>query len=225
LRSPDDRRALESLVVAGRREGLGALRAAPARREARYRVRWPVAVSGSPPVAALDVSQHGMFVATLAPIRESHVELKVASDDQGATMRASARVARALSGPAADARGVTAGYGLELDEFSPGDEERFVGFVNRVGLRARRRLLVGAADMRLRHLILPLSAAGYVVNGASDALELATQAAASPPDLVILDPSLPVGPRRLGSHLLCYKIDASQSGREIRAIADAALLS
>src|SRR5262249_42798042 len=44
LGGTEERQQLEALVASGRIEGLGTLRSAPARREARYPLRWPVTV-------------------------------------------------------------------------------------------------------------------------------------------------------------------------------------
>lgn len=219
---PEERHALARVVEAGRADGLGTLRPAPTRREARYPVRWPVTVSRSAPIPALDVSKHGMFVATQASIGDETVEIRVASDEQGPPMRARARVARALAAASAEARGTTAGYGLELCGFAPGDDDRFSGFVARVGRRALHRLLVGAGEKRLRDLVAPLAAAGYIVTGTSASGELNREAEAAPPDLVLLDHDF--SRARLRRNTLCYTLDAAHSGKEIRALADAALL-
>ncbi len=222
IEKPDERHALETLVVAGRADGLGTLRPAPSRREARYPVRWPVSVGRSAPVPALDVSRHGLFVAMQAPINDETVEVRVAADDQGPAIRARARVARALDTPAAEARGMSPGYGLEMCGFAPGDDDRFASFVSRVGQRALHRLLVGASERRLKSLAVPLAAAGYVVTGFNNAVDLVRQAEAAPPDLVFLDHDFARG--RLARTTLCYTLENTHTGKEIRALADAALL-
>jgi hypothetical protein len=224
-----ERAALEGLVVAGRSDGLGALRPAPSRREARYPVRWPITIDGREhPFSALDVSRHGMFVATSEALEGPALEVAVSPDDGGEAMRARARVARTLDDEAASARGVTAGCGLELSEFAPGDGERFGHFVHRVGQRAARRLLVGAAQARQRALVAPLSAAGYVVSAAGDPAEVLAGAEAV--DLVFLDPSLASRDHEVRRALAARRITAfalepGQHGRTLRSLADAALLS
>jgi hypothetical protein len=221
-----ERHALESLVVAGRGDGLGALRPAPPRRDARYALRWPVAVGGvEGSVPALDVSLHGLFVATSAP-PSNDVEVALSPDDGGAALRARARVARTVDDRSAELRGVPAGCGLELSAFARGDAERFHTFVRRVGQRASRRVLVGAAETRQRALTGPLAAAGYVVAAANDAEQVI---AASPGmDLVFLDPSLGAG-RDLRNALhhrrvQAFALEPNQSGRTVRSLADSALL-
>lgn len=224
-----ERAALEGLVVAGRSEGLGALRPAPNRREARYPVRWPVTIDGREnPLSALDVSRHGLFVASTDEHNGSTVQVAVSPDDAGAAMRARARVARTLDDRSAQARGVPAGCGLEISQFAPGDGERFALFVQRVGQRSSRRLLVAAAEPRQRGLISPLMAAGYVVSAAAAVSEVL--AGADAVDLVFLDSSLSardaevrraLSARRIAS----FALEPGQNGRAVRSLADAALLS
>jgi hypothetical protein len=229
LGSQAERAALEGLVVAGRSDGLGALRPAPNRREARYPLRWPISIDGKEtPFSALDISKHGMFVATTEALKGDHLEVAVSPDDSGGAMRARARVARTLDDQMAHARGVSAGCGLELSKFAPGDAERFSLFVSRVGQRSARRLLVGAAEPRQRALVAPLSAAGYVVSTALDGQEVL--AGADSADLVFLDPSLPArdsGIRKAlaARRITAYALEPGQHGRAIRSLADAALLA
>lgn len=229
LGTQGERAALETLVVAGRGDGLGALRPAPSRREARYPVRWPIAIDGrQQPFSALDVSRHGMFVATSENLMGASFEVAVSPDDSGAAMRARARVARTLDDHAAQARGVPAGCGLELCDFAVGDADRFGLFVQRVAQRAARRLLVGAAEPRQNSLVAPLAAAGYVVSTAADAKEVL--AGAEVVDLVFIDPSLGTQDRELRRALAARRVTAfalepGHNGRAIRSLADAALLS
>lgn len=236
LASNEERQRLEALVVSGRAEGLGTLRAAPRRREARYPVRWPVALDtsvGAAFVSALDVSLRGMFVAMNPSLASKRVEIQFPNDDLTSPIRARGRVARTMTDPVAQARGVVPGYGLEIHDFSPGDDERFRGFVHRVGRRATRHVLVGAGHSELRRLVTPLVAAGYVAAGCSDANELARRAVLSRTDLVLIDASLvPGDPAARALHhklaarkTLAYRLDPAQDDRSVRSLADAALLS
>lgn len=222
-----ERHALEALVVAGRTDGLGALRPAPPRREARYPLRWPVTLNGAEQSCpALDVSRHGLFVGATLPALDN-VAVAVSPDDGGPALRARGRVARTVDDRSAELRGVAAGSGIELHDFAPGDAERFATFVERVGLRASRRLLVAANEARQRVLMGPLAAAGYVVAAANDAQEVI---AGSPGmDLVFLDPSCPAGARDLRRvlrerRIQAFALEPNQTGRTVRNLADAALL-
>jgi len=236
LSTPEERQQLEGLVASGRVEGLGTLRSAPARREARYPVRWPVAVQtpvGRAHVSALDISKSGMFVAMSTSLTSASVEIRLPPDDLSQPITARGRVARKMTGRIAQARGVSAGYGIELQEFEEGDEERFVGFVDRVGQRAGRHVVVGAATERGKEIVAVLVAAGYVATGLSDPMDILRRAATSRPDLVLIDPTLTATERaaRALSHRLnaratmAYYLDANQDERSVRGLADAALLS
>jgi PilZ domain len=236
LATPEERQQLETLVASGRVEGLGTLRSAPARREARYPVRWPVAIEtpvGRAHVSALDVSRSGMFVAMATSLTTSHVSLHVPPDEVGHLITARGRVARQMSGRVAERRGVTAGYGIEIEGFEAGDEKRFHVFVDRVGQRAGRHVVVGANVERARELVSSLVAAGYVATGLSDPAAILRRAPATRPDLVLIDPTLTAterGARTLTRRLaarstLSYQLDANQDERSVRDLADAALLS
>ena len=182
------------------------------------------------PLSALDVSRHGLFVATSAPFPDGSVEVALSPDDGGAAIRARARVARRLDDEVAQARGVAAGCGLELERFASGDGERFATFVTRVGQRANKRLLVGAGEARQRLLVAPLANAGYVVAAAAEPAEIL--AAALGCDLVILDSEFNGSQGRSNDirralaarRVQAYTLEPGQTGRGIRGLADAALL-
>lgn len=236
LGTAEEKQQLETLVASGRVEGLGTLRSAPARREARYPVRWPVAVEtpvGRAHVSALDVSRSGMFLAMSTSLTTSHVSLQLPPDEVGTPITVRGRVARQMSGRVAERRGVTAGYGIEIEGFEEGDEKRFQVFVDRVGQRAGRHVVVGANAERAKELVASLVAAGYVATGLSDPADILRRAPATRPDLVLIDPTLtatPRGGRTLSRRLaaratLSYQLDANQDERSVRDLADAALLS
>jgi PilZ domain-containing protein len=230
----EERQRLEAIVQAGRVEGLGTVRPAPPRREARYPIRWPVFIDtkhGSSPGAALDVSCHGLFVS-LAGRLAGDVEVSLPIDDLGEPIRASGRVARTIPKDVAQARGVSSGYGIELSGFSPSDETRFRMFVGRIRSRSERTVLVGAAPDRATELTAQLVAAGYVASGVSDPREIVRKAMLSPPDLVLVDQSLDTanrGARALRKALatknvMTYFLEPNQAPQTLRSLADAALL-
>lgn len=236
LSSAEERQQLESLVASGRVEGLGTLRSAPARRDSRYPVRWPVAVetpAGRAHVSALDISLRGMFLAMSTSLSGDSVEIRLPPDDNGQPISARCRVARKMTGHAAKERGVSAGYGLELVAFEAGDEERFKSFVDRVGKRACRHVVVGASADRARELVAPLTAAGYVAVAISDPNDVLRRANSARPDLVLIDPTLFITERGVrvlqnrlsGRATLAFSLDANQDERSVRSLADAALLS
>jgi hypothetical protein len=192
--SPPEREKLARLLAEAQ-EAARAAEPPPPRREVRYPVRWPIMVArGNRALraAALDVSRHGMFVASGTQLfAEPRLEITIPLDDRGAPLRASARVARSIPEETARARRLSAGVGLELTGLAGEDEKRFERFVDRVARRGRRWLLVGAAPERLRALLAELTAAGYAASGASDPPALVSKAAsARAPDLVIIDGSL-----------------------------------
>jgi hypothetical protein len=192
-----ERSTLERLIaMVG--DGARSLTPPPRRREARYPIRWPVLVRtsrGKSSLSALDVSRHGLFVAvdraTPSPLSTS-VQVTLPLDDVGGPIQASARIARTIAPEVARQRGIAPGYGLELTGFSDEDATRFAGFVDRIGRRAERKIVVGAAPERLDALCAELTAAGYTASGAADPPSLVAEAAAPSiaPDLVVLDSSL-----------------------------------
>jgi hypothetical protein len=231
LTGPEAQKGLEALVASGRAGGLGTLRAAPARCEARYPLRWPVAVTtraGRAELAALDVSRRGMFVATDAVLDAAGVELSLPCDASGRPIVARARVARAQAGAAARARGAAPGYGLELHDFHDGDRERFHDFVRRVGQRAGRQVVVGAGAERVGELVAQLAGSGYVAAGVTDAALLVHRVARARPDLVLLDPSLGTDAARRSLRrrlrVPSYELERQVDERSLRTLADAALL-
>jgi hypothetical protein len=167
----------------------------PYRREARYPVRWPVTLrtpDNKLSVRALDMSRRGMFVSGATPT-EASVHVTFTIDDRGTPILATARVARAIHDDTARVRRLPIGVGLELTSLSSQDERRFHQFVARIARRAERAIVVGASPERVLELTAALVAAGYSAAGASDASSLVARAATSsrPPDLVVLDSSLP----------------------------------
>jgi hypothetical protein len=234
LSTHEERQQLEALVHSGRGEGLGTLRPAPARREVRYPVRWPVDVNsraGASAADALDVSLRGMFVAVTPPLLAGTVEIRVPADEGAKPIRALGRIARAMSEPVAHQRGVVAGVGIEIGGFPDGDEQRFRDFVARVGLRAARHVIVGATAARLPDLVDQLTAGGYVASGLTSTADVLARVSAARPDLVLLDPSLVPSDhmarslrRALPGHTLCHRLDPNQDDRSVRDLVDAALL-
>jgi hypothetical protein len=186
-------------------EKLRALSPPPKRREARYPVRWPVFLRSARSKAslrAIDMSSGGMFVAADEVPADGPLQVAFPIDDRGAPIVASARIARRVAPDVARARGLVAGFGLEILGLATPDEGRFQQFVDRIGRRAERDVVVGASNGRVEELTTALSAAGYSVSGCSGAPELVARAAAGAriPDLVVIDASLArANPRALSA--------------------------
>jgi hypothetical protein len=234
LGSHEERQQLEALVLAGRSAGLGTARLVPSRREARYLVRWPVALDGSDggaETAALDVSLGGMFLPVEAPLG-TPVAIRLADDEGAAPIQTCGHVARRVTDEVARQRCVSAGIGIEIDAFRSGDEARFRAFIARVGRRAARHVVVGADLPRLPSILDPLVAAGYVASGVATAAEVVEHATKMHPDLLMIDRSLvpsESAARRLRRALIdcsspSVPLDGPADDASIRAIADAALL-
>jgi hypothetical protein len=215
----EERQALERIVVAGRSEGLGTLRPAPARREARFAVRWPLVADETVEAVALDLSRHGLFVAGHAAAPGARVALRITVDDGGPPLVASGRVARVLSPVDAQARGLTAGVGLEVESFAAGDAARYTALVARVEKRSQKRVLAGSTTARQLAVTAPLSAAGYVVTGVTRPSDLGDLVTRGRPDLVVVDRGFPAVARDVPS----LALDPGQDETIVRAV-DTALI-
>ncbi len=238
LSAADDRQRLETIVTATLGEGQASVRPAPARRDVRYPVRWPVAVDvghTTASLSALDISLRGMFVACAAAQLPSTVDVAFGVDDPGEKIRAIARVARWVPPPIAVARGTVTGFGLELGGFSPSDEARFHMFVTRVGRRSERSVLVVASPDRVGPLAAELLAAGYPASSVSDPDAVVSRAGLPrPPDLIVVDESFEAhgggsAVRAMRRALarrdvaVCF-LEGAQAPVAARALIDAALL-
>jgi hypothetical protein len=191
------RSQLRELLAAARRQGI-TLQPPPPRSALRFPVRWPVQIllpdrSGLD-IAALDMSIKGMFLSTLAPLPRTPLDFHLPTES-GARIRGRLRAVRAVPWKLACARGLHSGFGMEIIEFAPDDHHRYAGFVDRVGQRVQRRVLVGASPERSEKLVAGLAAAGYTVSGASDANTIIQlgECDPRPPDAALLDASLAVG--------------------------------
>ena len=229
-----DRRRLEEILALVGGERAPPFEPPPQRREARYPVSWPVMLRTPDrklAVRALDVSRRGMFVAAPGPT-QGPVHVTIGIDDHSTPVLATARVARAIHDDTARIRRLPVGVGLELVSLSSQDERRFSQFVGRVARRAEREVVVGASPDRLPELTSALAAAGYTTSGASDAPTLLTRAATAsrPPDLVVLDSSLPprmiqAARRALGARRIPMLAIHGDSPSATREHVDFALLS
>ena len=232
-------------ILASARKQLGTVKPPLRRRDARYPLKWPVALTAHDGSArpcstlALDISQRGLFVAASLrlPMR-TIVDLALpADDDTGAPLCAQARVVRAIGPDVARLQGLSPGVGVRLVGLGAGENSaRFDEFVRRVGQRAQRRIVVGAAPGRMHDLMSTLGGAGYSVFGGTSALAVLsrTDQTRLPPDLVVVDESLrtsdPGGmgqlTRRLADgRLVSFELTGEQSAARARAMADEALVS
>lgn len=208
------RRQLRELLRVAQTRGV-VLDPPPSRRHVRFPVRWPVcfALRAQPQLdlSALDVSQRGLFVATMERLPAGTLDFSLLPEAGMSPIRGRARVAREVPWKMACSRGLTTGFGLEITDFAPRDRERYEAFVERIGQRARRRVVVGASPERTEALVAGLSSAGYSVTGTSDpnALVQLVECDARPPDVAVLCSTLTVNPdavRRLEQVLGSRKV-------------------
>jgi hypothetical protein len=144
----------------------------PARLTRRYPVEWPVCLGTARGVVraeALDVSRDGMFVRQSSALAlDASLGFSVVLDDGDRPVSGLSRVVRVIDEDAARNCALASGYGLQIVEMSDIDRARWQAFLERIGRRAERRVLIGAAAGRLRELQGALAAAGYAVTGATD---------------------------------------------------------
>jgi hypothetical protein len=191
------RRQLLDLLREARSQGI-VLTPPPPRRHVRFPVRWPAHFilpnhrGVSLPV--LDVSNSGLFVATLESLPSTTLEFYLPTEQPDTPIHGCARVVRQVPWSMACARGLSSGFGLEILDFSGVDCARFDNFVARVGRRVQRRIVVGASQARTEELVTALAAAGYTVTGSSDpnAIIKLAECEPRPPDAAVIDSSLPL---------------------------------
>lgn len=169
------------------------IRPPPSRHAVRFPVRWPVELRGHDGTYGdvLDVSLGGLFIAPQAPLRDHMVTAVVPIDVGDPPIELRARVARAVTSADASARGLTAGYGLEIVDMSEGDRVRWSRFLTRVERRSGKSVLVGAAPRRLEQIGRALADAGYAVTSSADPGALVRLADGPQlPDVAVIDESL-----------------------------------
>ncbi len=180
-----------ALLHAARKSGVRLTRP-PQRKAIRFPVAWPVRISTPREgfrANALDMSTGGMFVATDHNI-DTRSDIRLPLDTGGAPIQGTALVVRQVTDAMANSRGLSAGYGLQLD--LEHDADRYQQLLLRVQLRADKRILIGASPERLQSLSNGLSAVGYSTAGASDPTALA-RLTTTPADIAIVDTSLVQG--------------------------------
>ncbi len=188
------RQQLIELLTAARQAGV-TIKPPPMRHAVRFPVCWPVQVGldgDSFHADALDVSEHGLFVATPRAI-EIGAEISIAVPmEEGDSVTARARIARLLPAAEASPRGLRGGTGLELTAMTEVDRTLWNGFLDRVRRRTERRVLVGASAARIDELASALTAAGYSVTAGSAAGVLVRMADLDPrpPHAVVIEAGL-----------------------------------
>ncbi|HTJ41510.1 MAG TPA: PilZ domain-containing protein [Kofleriaceae bacterium] len=188
------RTQLIELLTAAREAGV-TIKPPPTRHAVRFPVCWPVQVGfgeDSFHADALDVSEHGLFVATDETI-EVGEEISIAVPmEEGDSVTARARIARVLPPREASPRGLRGGSGVELTGMSDVDRRMWNGFLDRVRKRTERRVVVGASPQRIDEIASALTSAGYSVTTGSDAGVLVRLADLEPrpPDAVVIEAGL-----------------------------------
>lgn len=181
------RDAAERRRLAGLALMLRDLAPPPPRCEVRFPLSWPaVAALGGDalPLRLTDVSRSGMCVATRRPLHEQPVSIYLPIDRRCEPAELRGRIVRVVAGEP--------GFGLQLEDASATAAERYRGFVDRVGQRGRKRVVIGAKPPRLGALVAEFGGAGYVVVGAAEPRALWARATedGTPPDLTVIDGSL-----------------------------------
>jgi len=193
------RRQLKELLQQARKLGI-VLEPPPPRTAVRFPVRWPVHIilpnQLGLDLAALDVSNHGMFVSTLDRLPAGALEFFMPTERGGTPIQGRVRAVREVPWKMACARGLHSGFGMEIVDFTRADDNRYADFINRVGRRVQRRVLIGASSDRTEELVSGLMAAGYTVTGTSDpnAIIKIAECEPRPPDAALLDGSLMLQP-------------------------------
>ncbi|HEY4244004.1 MAG TPA: PilZ domain-containing protein [Kofleriaceae bacterium] len=186
------RRQLTALLTAARAARV-TIKPPPPRQARRFPVEWPICLGtmrGAVRADALDVSSGGMFVRPMHPLAtDTNVNFSAVLDDGAAPVAGRARVVRHVTEADATLAGLAPGYGLHVTEMADIDAARWAHFLARVGRRAEKRVIVGAAPARLSELQGGLSAAGYAVIGGTDpeALVALASADARPVDAALID--------------------------------------
>ncbi len=186
------RRQLTALLTAAR-DAKVTIKPPPPRATRRFVVEWPVCLGtmrGAMKADALDISTSGMFVRPVASLTvDTVLNFSAVIDDGGGPVAGRAKVVRQLSEPEAASVGLAPGFGLSIVDMSQDDRTRWDSFITRIEHRAEKRVLIGAAPVRLGELQQALSAAGYAVMGGTDpgALVQLSNADARPVDAVVLD--------------------------------------
>lgn len=196
VRFPSDpgptRDRLVELLQEARARGV-VIKPPPSRQAVRFPVRWPVELRGNDGTYGdvLDVSLGGLFISPQSPLRDHIVTAVVPIDVGDPPIELRARIARAVTSADATARGLTAGYGLEIVDMSESDRVRWHRFLGRVERRSGKSVLVGAAPRRLEQIGRALADAGYAVTSSADPGALVRLAdGPSMPDVAVIDESL-----------------------------------
>lgn len=189
-----DKQSLLHLLRTARDAGLS-LTAPPPRKNARFSISWPVAVSVDGTrfnAAALDISERGLFLATTNLIRANRVVFGLPLENEGTAIQGRARVAREVTEVMARNRGLQRGYGLQIEGLTPATKRHFANFLVRVQRRSQRHVVIAGSGDRLQLLGQSLHNAGYTVSKATDveAMMRRTQFEACPPDAAVLDDSV-----------------------------------
>ncbi|MBP6837730.1 MAG: PilZ domain-containing protein [Kofleriaceae bacterium] len=192
------RTTLTALLTAAKEAGV-TLVAPPPRAAIRLPVAWPLklaASSGRVVGQALDVSAEGMFVRAdrVLPVGSS-LDFSIVLDDGGSPVAGRCHVVREINASDGKRRGLSAGYGVHIDEMGDDHRGRWRSFLGRVRARVDKRVIVGASPARVSELAEVLSAAGYAVVSGTDpgSLIRVTDGEVRPPDAALIDGDLADG--------------------------------
>jgi hypothetical protein len=186
------RRQLTKLLTAAR-DAQVTIKPPPPRQARRFPVEWTVCLGtmrGAVRAEALDVSREGMFVKPVHALTvDSSLNFSTVLDDGEVAISGRAKVVREIAEAQARDFGLAPGYGLRVVDMAEADHARWMSFLQRIELRADKRVLIGAAPARLAELQTGLAAAGYAVTGGTDPGSLVQLASAEirPVDAVLID--------------------------------------
>lgn len=188
-----ERERLVALLRKANRSGMS-LTPPPARRDRRFAISWPIAIVSEGRrfnASALDISERGLFLATTTLIRSSQIIFGMPLDRKSATVRGRASVARKVNEHMARSRGLSLGYGLQIEDFSVEDDEQYEKFLIRVRRRSQLHILVAGDGDRSLALANCFESAGYAVSkaGSVEAMLHRTAFDSSAPDVAVLEGS------------------------------------
>lgn len=182
---------LVTLLRKANRSGMS-LTPPPARRNRRFAISWPVAVQSQGQRfqgAAMDISEHGLFLATNTLVRSNQLMFGMPLDRPCLTIKGRASVVRKVSEHMARSRGLSLGYGLFIEDFSVKDSKQYSKFVTRIRRRSQHHVVVVGEGERSQTLASSFQSVGYAVSQAStvEVMRHRMQFETSPPDIAVLD--------------------------------------
>jgi hypothetical protein len=190
--SKKEHERLVALLRQAKKTGMS-LAPPPARRGRRFAISWPLAVMSDGHrfnASALDISEHGLFLATDTLLRSDNLLFGLPLDRAGESVRGKAIVARKVSDQMARSRGLNLGYGLEIESFHVQDQDEYAAFLQRVRNRSQKHIIVAGEGAHTVALADCFRSAGYAVSRAASVdmmMKHRTQFESNAPDLAMMD--------------------------------------